>query len=182
MGGGFILYITDCKPCKKCFGTVRFVRDKKCVTCVRSRDRTRNKTPRRKERDRTRNKTLERKAQQAELRAAGYHREWQRNDWLSDPRKRLLKKAKERAKLYKRKFALKLEDIAIPEHCPLLGIPLYVGTKQVKNNSPTIDRKDSSKGYVRGNVWVISWRANRIKADASLGELKMIVANWEKQS
>lgn len=165
-------------PCKKCFGTQRFEKDGKCVLCVRARDRLRGKTKKRLRYDRARNKKPHRIARQAELRAAGYHAAWNRNDWLKDPRKRLLKKARERAKMYGRECTLLLEDIVMPERCPLLGVRLAVGTRQVKNNSPTLDRKDSSKGYVPSNVWVISWRANRIKSDGTLAELKLIVKNW----
>ena len=164
--------------CKKCGGELRFVSNKKCVACVRKRDRVRNKTPKRRAQDRVRGKLLHRILHQAKLRASGYHNERNRNNWLADPRKRLLKKARERAKIYGRECTLVLDDITVPEFCPLLGIPLFVGTRQVKNNSPTIDRKDSSKGYVPGNVWVISWRANRIKSDSTLGELKLMVKNW----
>lgn len=165
-------------PCKHCFRTERYEKDKKCVACVRERDRNRNKSPRRLRQERKRNKTPVRRAAQAALRAAGYYREWERKSWTADPRKRLLKKARERAKMYGRECTLILNDIVVPKTCPLLGIPLFVGTRQVKNNSPTVDRKDSTKGYVPGNVWVISWRANRIKADGTLAELKLIVKNW----
>ena len=44
-------------------------------------------------------------------------------------------------------------------------------------NSAHLDRFDPHKGYVKGNVAWISGRANRIKYDASLEELKQIV-NW----
>ncbi len=165
-------------PCKACGGNLRYVTEKRCVNCRRQRDSVRNKTPKRLAEERVRNKTPKRRAAQATLRAAGYHRTWQRSDWLADPRKRLLKKAKERAKMYGRECTLILEDIVIPEFCPLLGVPLVVGTRQVKNNSPTIDRKNSAGGYVRDNVWVISWRANRIKSDATRTELELIVKNW----
>ena len=165
-------------PCKKCGGCVRYEREKRCVACRKKSDGARNKTPKRRKRDRVRNKTPQRRAFQAALRAAGYHRNWERKSWLADPRKRLLKKARERATAYGREFTITLDDITIPSKCPLLGVPLFVGTKQVKNNSPTIDRKDSTKGYVPGNVWVISWRANRIKSDATLAEIKLLVKNW----
>ena len=54
------------------------------------------------------------------------------------------------------------------------------GGKCNSPNSPTLDRIDNSKGYVKGNVQIISWRANKIKADASLEELRKIVAHMEK--
>ncbi len=63
-----------------------------------------------------------------------------------------------------------LEDIIIPEVCPVLGIKLdsYAGYRAP--GLPSLDRVDSSKGYVKGNVRVISWRANRLKRELSMGE------------
>jgi hypothetical protein len=66
-------------------------------------------------------------------------------------------------------------------HCPLLGLELTYencGQKATPNNYATLDRIDSSKGYVKGNVQILSFRANTIKGDASLKELKLIVKNW----
>jgi hypothetical protein len=47
-------------------------------------------------------------------------------------------------------------------------------------NSPSLDRIDNTKGYVPGNVWVISWRANDLKRNATLEELKLLVAALEE--
>jgi len=38
-----------------------------------------------------------------------------------------------------------------------------------------------SKGYVKGNVWVISHRANTMKSNADLDEMIMFVENWKHQ-
>jgi hypothetical protein len=77
-------------------------------------------------------------------------------------------------------FDLEQSDIMIPEVCPVLGIPIFrgyaEGTKAPGPNSPSLDRIDSAKGYVKGNVEVISWRANRIKYDATIQELEAVVA------
>lgn len=67
-------------------------------------------------------------------------------------------------------------DIVIPPHCPILGIPLIIGQY---DNSPTLDRIDNSRGYVKGNVQVISYRANRFKSDATFEEL-IALGNWAK--
>lgn len=40
-------------------------------------------------------------------------------------------------------------------------------------DSPSIDKVIPELGYVRGNVWVISNKANRIKNNATLEELKL---------
>lgn len=81
--------------------------------------------------------------------------------------------AKIRAKKYGMEFDLSKDDVVIPANCPVLGIPLFVSDK-LSNNSPSLDRIDNSKGYVKGNVCVISWRANNLKSDATLEELEKI--------
>lgn len=87
-----------------------------------------------------------------------------------DPRSPMLSRAKYRAKQKGRDFNITKEDIVIPDTCPLLGTPMQ---------SPSLDRIDSSKGYIKGNVWVISNRANTLKNDATLTELKTLVENLE---
>ncbi len=77
-----------------------------------------------------------------------------------------------------------LEEVATPEYCPCLGIKLnYNGTGEMgytrTDNSPSLDRIDSSKGYECGNIQVISWRANRIKNDSTLEELELIVKHLQ---
>lgn len=66
----------------------------------------------------------------------------------------------------------------VPSHCPILGLPLFVmvGTKGGGPNSPSLDKIEPSRGYVPGNVIVISNRANRLKSDASVEELRAIAS------
>lgn len=92
---------------------------------------------------------------------------------------KLLAGAKERAALKGLQFDLTLEDIVIPDRCPVLGIPLSTspGSHRDREASPSLDRLVPSKGYVRGNVAVISFRANRIKSNASGAEVQA-VATW----
>jgi uncharacterized membrane protein len=71
----------------------------------------------------------------------------------------------------------------IVTHCPLLGIELQYA--KFEGNTPpdnyaTLDKIDPKKGYVLGNVQIVSFRANTLKNSATLEELKMIIANWEK--
>lgn len=76
-------------------------------------------------------------------------------------------------------FTITLEDVVIPEMCPVLGIPLVNNKETGKRSSPnsaSIDRWDNSKGYVPGNVRVISHRANSIKRDAALAEIEAVAA------
>ena len=78
-------------------------------------------------------------------------------------------------------FDLKPEDITTLELCPILGIELtYGGTGKVKDSSASIDRVDNSLGYVKGNVMIISNRANRIKGDATVEELEAIISYMNK--
>lgn len=91
----------------------------------------------------------------------------------------LLGSARWKSKKHGIPFNLDLEDIVIPEFCPLLEIRLVRGSGKVHNQSPSLDRIDPNGGYVKGNVQVISWRANTLKRDASLEEMKLLVKNWE---
>jgi hypothetical protein len=73
-------------------------------------------------------------------------------------------------------------DLMVPACCPVLGIPLVIGGEGEGRqgptpNSPSVDRIDNSLGYIRGNVKIISWRANSLKRDATPGELRKI-ADW----
>ena len=87
--------------------------------------------------------------------------------------------AKRRAKKKGRKFDLSpIEIPIIPEFCPVLGIPIRM-TGKLTGNSPTIDRIDNTKGYVKDNIRIISYRANRLKADATIEELKLIIKDLE---
>lgn len=68
-------------------------------------------------------------------------------------------------------FDITVDDIEIPDVCPVLGIPLFVSSGTLSRNSPTLDRINSSKGYTRDNIKVISHRANTIKSNASAEEI-----------
>jgi len=88
---------------------------------------------------------------------------------------KLFNSAKKRAKQKNLKFEIKIEDIKIPEFCPMLGIPLFPASgKNAHDNSPTLDRLDSNLGYTPENILVISHRANTIKGNATPEELKII--------
>lgn len=88
--------------------------------------------------------------------------------------KAMLGEAKKRALKKELEFNIIRTDIVIPEYCPILGIPLLRGSKVVNANSPSLDRIDPSKGYVKGNIQVISNRANTIKNDATPEELMKV--------
>jgi hypothetical protein len=83
--------------------------------------------------------------------------------------------AKKRAKKKKITFDLVKEDIVIPIYCPILHVELIRNSIHDKDFSPSLDRIDSDKGYLKDNIAVISLRANRIKNDATLEELRKLV-------
>jgi hypothetical protein len=62
--------------------------------------------------------------------------------------------------------------------CPILGVPF--GASDRFNSGPSVDRLIPEKGYVPGNISVISNRANHIKYNATAEELHA-VANWTTQ-
>lgn len=81
-------------------------------------------------------------------------------------------------------FNLTPEDIEVPEFCPVLGIKLVFGWDSMergyRDSSPSVDRLDNSRGYVKGNVIVVSHRANRLRSDASLDEIRKILSFYER--
>ena len=88
--------------------------------------------------------------------------------------------AKSRAKKAGIEFTLDWRKIVIPKTCPLLEIPIAFTHRRFCSTNPSIDRKDPAKGYTPENTWVVSWRANVIKHDATLEELEKIVQNFKK--
>ena len=67
-----------------------------------------------------------------------------------------------------------LNELTFPLTCPILGIPLRYNKGQAQDNSISIDRIDSSRGYEIENIIVVSWRANRLKNNASTKDLELI--------
>jgi len=82
-----------------------------------------------------------------------------------DPVKFLLTKTKAHAKSKGIEFNIESTDFVMPEMCPVLGIPITPFEKGLAPGTPSFDRIDPCKGYVKGNVKIISYRANRLKCD-----------------
>src|ERR1019366_8526501 len=93
---------------------------------------------------------------------------------------RLLQTARRRAKVDGIEFNLDKSDIVIPEVCPVSGIKLAAAALSRANNLPSLDRIDPEKGYVKGNVWVISWKANRLKGNNTLETLRALTRALER--
>lgn len=103
-----------------------------------------------------------------------------RHNNVDSIKKALVRAAKARAKKKGIPFNITIEDFILPETCPLLEIPLTVGYGNSQENSYSLDKIIPELGYVKGNVWVISNKANMIKNNASLSELQLLVKNLEK--
>ena len=85
------------------------------------------------------------------------------------PARVLLHRARARAKIYNIKFTITEADIKIPQFCPLLNIKLQ--RDGIKDYAPSLDRINPKQGYTPNNIHIISWRANKIKSNATLEEL-----------
>lgn len=103
---------------------------------------------------------------------------------LYPPKALILRDARSRAKKRGTPFTIQHSDIIIPQKCPIFGLKLVVGQGRgrgreaikdsKKYNTASLDEIVSGDGYVSGNVWVISWRANDLKKNASAEELTRI--------
>lgn len=86
--------------------------------------------------------------------------------------------AKKRSKERGYAFALEVKDMpAIPEKCPVLGIPICPRSSGIYgpvDGSPSLDRIIPALGYVPSNVRIISNRANRLRADGTAAELQLV--------
>lgn len=92
--------------------------------------------------------------------------------------KYMWKLTKHKARREGHPFDLEVSDIQIPDRCPVLGIPIDPFGED-RRLWPTVDRLFADLGYVKGNVSIISFRANNLKSNATLDELKAIL-RWMK--
>jgi hypothetical protein len=93
----------------------------------------------------------------------------------------LLFSCKHTARIKKLEFNLTVDDIKIPKFCPVLGIKLtnIQGRGKIESNA-SVDRIDPSKGYIKGNIQILSLRANFMKRDADRDELIAFCKNTLK--
>jgi hypothetical protein len=114
-----------------------------------------------------------------------YHKKYSKKNYTTENRRKkyidnieveLLHHAKSRSLLKNLEFNITKEDITIPSTCPIFGVTLNF---ENKNNVPTLDRIDSSKGYIKGNIQVISFKANRLKNNGTIEEFKKIISYME---
>ena len=96
--------------------------------------------------------------------------------------KNRFRRKRQNCKQGKWEFSIEFEDLIWPTYCPILGIKLEYSSAfdQKVEGSLSFDRIDSSKGYIKGNVQIISWRANRIKNNGTAEEHRKIADYIDK--
>lgn len=100
-----------------------------------------------------------------------------------DPEAKMLYGARARSIELGIECNLDITDIIIPDICPILGIPLFKSkTGFQSNNSPTLDRINPKLGYIKGNVKVISSKANRMKDSSTIEDLEKIIKYIKENS
>ena len=116
----------------------------------------------------------------AKVHARGNHRQkikgWpNRKRWLwANVDARLLASARAAARTKRIACTITKSDIKVPKQCPVFGIPLFLTPGRRTNNTPSIDRINNRRGYVSGNIVVVSWRANHLKSNMTRVELQRL--------
>jgi hypothetical protein len=108
-------------------------------------------------------------------RSKGYYDKWVRDN----AEQRMFISAKNRSKKQSIPFDIDIEDIIVPEYCPVLGIKLDRDGGKCNDSTPSLDKFIPELGYIRGNIFVVSWRANWIKQNSSLEEVEKLYL-WMK--
>jgi len=110
------------------------------------------------------------------------NRKHYREEIMKDQRKVMLRNARTRAKTKGLPFDLVLEDIVIPERCPVLGVEFRKEVVRNMRYCASLDRILPELGYIRGNVEVISFRANKLKNDATVEEIEAVLSYMKKHN
>ena len=95
----------------------------------------------------------------------------------------ILARSRSHAKDKNLAFDITIDDIQVPDKCPYLGTELIRQAKRTTHdfvNVVSLDRIDSIKGYIKGNVEVISLKAKERKARATPTQL-LDFAIWVMQ-
>lgn len=95
--------------------------------------------------------------------------------WDKDIQSYLYYMARKRAGASGVEFTIRPSDIDVVDVCPVMQVEMTRHRGQFQNNSYSLDRVDSTRGYVPGNVRVISWYANHMKSNMSLGQIERLL-------
>lgn len=108
-----------------------------------------------------------------------------RSNLMDNPNYRkivILKNAKLRAKKRGVPCTITIDDIVVPETCPILGITLQYGNGKLSGHSPSLDCIVPAQGYIPGNICVISHKANTLKSNMTINILEKIIAYIKKRA
>ena len=104
-----------------------------------------------------------------------------------NPIPQLISGFRNRAKKQNVPFNLTVEDMKdliknAADVCPALGVKMEIAKlfANDSNYSPSFDRIDPKKGYTKSNIVIVSNRANRIKSDATVDEIRKVADFYEK--
>lgn len=101
------------------------------------------------------------------------------NNLNRNPYKAIWNNASARAKREGKEWSIEFDTFEFPSHCPILGLELdySIGKGRIQDNSPSFDRLDPDKDYIKGNVRLVSNKANTMKSNASADELVTFAKN-----
>lgn len=120
----------------------------------------------------------ERVSEEKKIIRAQAYQEDPKGTWL----KETFRAAQTRARKKGLPFDKEIPALFLPDICPVLGIKLVYGrlTGTPSPTSPSLDRICPELGYVASNLRVISNRANTLKNNATLEEIRALVRDMEK--
>lgn len=104
---------------------------------------------------------------------AAYMRSYLRRRRHQMPERPLWERARKRARERGLPFGLTKDSIIVPRTCPALGMAIELRGRRCAC-SPSLDRIVPERGYVPGNIRVISDRANRLKGRRNLDDLRRL--------
>lgn len=76
-------------------------------------------------------------------------------------------------------FNLEESDFILPERCPIFNTEWEIGNHDL---TPSVDRIDPSKGYIKGNIQIISNRANMLKGNASIEDIERLLTYMKRNN
>jgi hypothetical protein len=95
---------------------------------------------------------------------------------------RMYRNLRKRAKASNIAFDLDVTDLVIPDVCPVLGIEISLISKGpgYRADGPSVDKLIPNLGYTKGNVRIISGRANRLKCDGTPEEMELVLKDLQQ--
>lgn len=77
-------------------------------------------------------------------------------------------------------FTISIDDIRIPDHCPVCERLFRSGKNVPALTAASLDKIEPANGYVPGNILVVCRECNLRKRDLSLSEWRRYLDKWQK--